>query len=163
MVLLGRVISSQQFDPSYAMLLQNLDELRIPLKSLAWERCRNGEQHSFKQIIVACCLLLLSCWLFFLLLFLLTMMINKHERDDGFLPCHRYTQHPSLSLIRWTKTEHNHDFSKETMKGWAATLDLTALKLNIFAPRKMPVGRRSFPLLGFGNFSGELLNFQGYG
>jgi len=32
MVLLGRVISSQQFDPSYAMLLQNLDELRIPLK-----------------------------------------------------------------------------------------------------------------------------------
>lgn len=31
MVLLGRVISSQQFDPSYAMLLQNLDELRIPL------------------------------------------------------------------------------------------------------------------------------------
>lgn len=65
MVLLGRVISSQQFDPSYAMLLQNLDELRIPLKSLAWERCRNSEQHSFKQIIVACCLLLISCWLFF--------------------------------------------------------------------------------------------------
>eukprot|EP00434_Breviolum_minutum_P021029 symbB.v1.2.018552.t1/scaffold1483.1/size116006/1 len=32
MVLLGRVISSQQFDPSYAILLQNLDELRIPLK-----------------------------------------------------------------------------------------------------------------------------------
>ena len=52
--------------------------------------------HLNKRLLLAvCCLLiLLVVGVFFVVV--LVDHDDKHERNDGFLPCHRYTQHPFI-------------------------------------------------------------------
>lgn len=42
MVLLGKVISRKEFDPTYAFLVQNQDELQIPLELPGGDRHQWG-------------------------------------------------------------------------------------------------------------------------